>query len=99
MKGSAYCRCGAAMQLSAPEHVVKRALEIFWEQHTGEECSACDARTAAEVRRKKDELAASKKYCELCGGKTDLLRKTLIDSSYYNACEVCWSEMDESLGC
>ena len=33
------------------------------------------------------------KYCELCGEKTILLRKCIIDTKVYRACEVCWSEL------
>lgn len=56
--GRAYCRCGGAINVSAPVDVVRRALEIFWEGHQGEGHGACDAAKAAKVRAKKDAIAS-----------------------------------------
>jgi hypothetical protein len=56
----AYCKCGGAMKVSAPTHVVQRALEIFWEQHRGDGHGACNAATAARERRRQDTLAADR---------------------------------------
>jgi formate dehydrogenase maturation protein FdhE len=33
-------------------------------------------------------------YCQLCGSKAELLRKTTNGGRVYLACEVCWSEYD-----
>lgn len=56
----AYCKCGGAMKVTAPKHVVDKVLEIFWEQHIGTGHGVCDATTARKERARQDRAAAEK---------------------------------------
>lgn len=51
----ARCKCGGAMDVSAPRFVADRALALFWRVHQGDGHGECDGRTAARARRKAEK--------------------------------------------
>jgi len=60
-----------------------------WGERTRQELIADDIE-----RQQLEDIVTE--YCELCGERSPVLRRTFYDRRYWQACKVCWSELDES---
>ena len=46
----AYCKCGSAIDVRSHHWVVDKAIELFWQVHTGEQHGPCSLWVAAKAR-------------------------------------------------
>lgn len=53
----AYCKCGGAIHATiSPPGEILFVLESFAEQHQGDGCGPCDAKTSRKARRKRERI-------------------------------------------